>query len=165
MAAHEKRVLEIMQRAMRAEMDAVEIFSELMSRIENPTLEGKVHCLAIEESQHLQILEETCAQWFPDRPPLLPPSQLPDAICCKKSREELSVEDILECAVEVERRSRARYLEAALTADSDDERSLFSFLADWEFSHLMTLGGQHRMKPRYPCPEPEAAGTPHLVFH
>jgi len=150
MGIEELTALEALGVAIRAEQDASEVYSDLALRVGNELLRQKIELLAKEELQHKRILEEMYKKQFTDVPLLLPPSQLPKEISCKTERDQLSVRDILSCAIEQERKSREFYLEAALKATDLTGKAMFNFLADWEFSHQMALSAEYEMVIRYP---------------
>lgn len=142
--------LEALGIAIRAEADAAEIYQEVAGRIGNPFLQRRVLVLAREEQQHRRILEDAYNKQFPGVPLVLPGSQLPREICTTELRRHLSVREVLSCAIERERRSREFYLQAAETTTDLTGRTMFNFLADWEFSHQMALSAEYEMLVRYP---------------
>jgi rubrerythrin len=150
MVAHELTALEALGVGIRAEIDAAEFYSELGNRVSNPFLQQKILLLAKEELQHKRLLEEAYHQKFPDVPLALPTSQLPKQISCKADREQLSITEVLSCAIEEERKAREFYLRAAQCATDLTGHRMFNYLADWEFSHEMELTAERDMLRRYP---------------
>ena len=150
MAPHELTAIEALGVAIRAEIDASEVYAELATRVPNPFLQQKIMLLAKEELQHKRILEEAYKTKFPEVPLVLPGSQLPKEISCRADRDQLSASEILSCAIEEERRARQFYLEAAQQATDLTGQRMFNYLADWEFSHEMALTAERDMLLRYP---------------
>jgi rubrerythrin len=150
MPPHELTASEALGVAIRAEIDASEIYTELANRVPNPFLQQKINLLAKEELQHKRILEEAFKAQFPEVPLALPSSQLPKEISCTADRKRLSVSEVLSCAIEEERKSRQFYLQAAEHAADLSGQRMFNYLADWEFSHEMALTAERDMLLRYP---------------
>jgi rubrerythrin len=150
MPSHELTAIEALGVAIRAEIDASEVYAELASRVPNPFLHQKIQLLSKEELQHKRILEEAYKAQFPGVPLILPSSQLPKEICCRADREHLCAREILSCAIEEERKWRQFYLEAAQHAADLSGQRMFNYLADWEFSHEMVLTAERDMLLRYP---------------
>ena len=150
MPPHELTAVEALGVAIRAEIDASELYAELATRVPNPFLQQKILLLSKEELQHKRILEEAYKTHFPEVPLALPTSQLPKAISCRADREQLSASEILNCAIEEERKLRQFYLEAAQHAADLSGQRMFNYLADWEFSHEMALTAERDMLLRYP---------------
>ena len=88
----ELRALEALGVGIRAEIDASELYSEL---------------------QRKPLLEEAYQRQFPEGPVPLPPSPLAKQISSKADRQQLTVTEVLSCAIEEERRARELYLQAA----------------------------------------------------
>ena len=94
MSPHELTAIEALGVAIRAEMDAAEVYAELASRVPNLFLRQKILLLSKEKLQHKRILEEAYKVQFPQVPLVLPSSQLPAAISCRADREHLSAREI-----------------------------------------------------------------------
>ena len=75
---------------------------------------------------------------------------MPKAVSCKELRGKMTVKDVLHCAIEEERRSHEFYLRAADRTADLSGKSMFRFLADWEYSHEMALSAEYEMITRYP---------------
>lgn len=142
--------LEALGIAIRAALDASELYTELTHRAGNSLIRDKLLLLAREEQQHQRILEETYQRRFPDVPLELPRSQLPSGMSCQDLRAQLTPQRLLSCAIEQERRSREFYLHQADLADDTNGRRMFNFLADWEFSHQMELAPDYELLTRFP---------------
>lgn len=142
--------LEALGIAIRAEIDAAEVYTELAARIGNPFLQQKILTLAKEEQQHRRILEEAYRSQFQEVPLALPDSRLAAEFSTPTLRDQLSVKEVLALAITHERQSREFYLEAAASTTDLSGKRMFNYLADWEFSHQMELTAEHDMIMRYP---------------
>jgi rubrerythrin len=63
--------------AIRAEIDASAVYTEIAARVSNPILRHRIDLLAGEGSQHRHILERAYQERFPEIPLELPHSWLP----------------------------------------------------------------------------------------
>lgn len=142
--------LEALGLAIRAEIDACELYGDLAKRVRNPLVREKFELLAKEESQHQRILEKAYEQHFPEVPLQVPRTQLSKEYSCTSLREQKSLKDVLAFAISEERRSHERYLKAAEQAKDPSGQAMFHYLADWEFSHQMALTAEYEMLVRYP---------------
>lgn len=150
MVVPELTALEALGIAIRAEIDAAEVYQEFASRVDNPFLKRKVKVLVSEELQHKRILEDAYKKQFPEVPLVLPSSQLAKEISNKTRRDRLSLREILSYAIDEERRSRDFYLKAADSVTDLTGKAMFNFLADWEFSHQMELTAEYELVVHYP---------------
>jgi rubrerythrin len=136
--------------AIRAELDASEIYAELGKRVGNAFLQQKILLVGKEELQHKRILEEVYNSRFPEIPLDLPRSRLPTPLSCRTMRSQMSVREMLFSVIEQERRSHEFYVQTSGIASDIAGKALFSLLADWEFSHEMQLSAEYEMVVRYP---------------
>lgn len=143
--------LEALGIAIRSEIDAQNLYEELGQRIASPAVAGRFKQLLNEEKQHQKILEEMHGRYFPGTQVKLPPSVLPVNFSTKGKRVNRSVVDVLELAVEEERKSREFYLDAAEQTPELSGKRMFRFLADMEFSHQMRLQAEIELCKRYPA--------------
>src|SRR3972149_782726 len=105
--------LEALGIAIRSEIDAQNLYEELGRRIASPAVAGRFKQLLNEEKQHQKILEEMYSRYFSGTQIKLPPSVLPVSFSSKEKRAHKSLLDVLELALEEERKSREFYLDAA----------------------------------------------------
>ncbi|MGD1104809.1 MAG: hypothetical protein ABSA59_22420 [Terriglobia bacterium] len=88
----ERRVLEALGVVNWVEIDAAELYSEL---------------------QRKRLLEEADQGQFPEVPVPFPPSQLAEQISSRADRQQLTVTEVLSCAIEEERRAQELNLQVA----------------------------------------------------
>jgi rubrerythrin len=150
MAVEHLAALEAFGIAIRAEIDASAIYTEIAARVDNPILRQRIDLFAGEESQHRHILEQAYQECFPEIPLELPHSRLPNPISCQALREMMSLKDILWCAIEEECRWHELYLKAAEQTTDPGGKMMYRFLADSEFSHKTALNAEYEMIARYP---------------
>jgi rubrerythrin len=143
--------LEALGIAIRSEIDAQNLYEELGQRTAWPVVRGRFKQLLNEEKQHQTILEEMHSRYFPGTQIKLPPSVLPVDFRTKEKRTHRSVVDVLELAIEEERKSREFYLDAAEQTPELSGKRMFRFLADMEYSHQMRLQAEAELCKRYPA--------------
>ena len=142
--------LEALGIAIRSEIDAQNLYQELGQRTASAAVAGRFKQLLKEERQHQKILEEMHSRYFPGTQVKLPPSVLPVSFSTKEKRINKSVVDVLELAIEEERKSREFYLDAAEQTPELSGKRMFRFLADMEFSHQMRLQAEIELCKKYP---------------
>ncbi|MDZ7262073.1 MAG: hypothetical protein ONB05_08210, partial [candidate division KSB1 bacterium] len=100
--------LEVLGVAIKSELEAAELYRKLANKIKNPTLKEKVQFLMAEEEKHRRIFEGIFKKSFPEVELKLPAtSQVPNME--KALREDLTVEEIFQIAMEAERISQNFY--------------------------------------------------------
>jgi rubrerythrin len=142
--------LEVLGVAVRSEIDAQNIYREMAERVSNPRAKERFHLLAAEEQRHQNLLERKYQELFPNVPLKLPPSQLPPKALTGDLRKEMSLREVLDLAIREERHSRDFYLEGAHHVDDLTGKAMLKFLADWEYTHQMSLQGEYDMLIKYP---------------
>jgi rubrerythrin len=136
--------------AIRSEMDSRDIYRELAERFQHPITRRRFELLAAEEEQHLQHLTERYEEVAGGVPLAIPSSQLPKTMASAEARGQWDMADVLDMAIEEERRSREFYLQAARDTNDLSGRAMFRFLADMEYLHWMTLAQEKDLLVRYP---------------
>jgi len=142
--------LEALGIAIRSEQDSSDIYLELAARIEDPIIRRRFELLASEEEQHRRYLSDQYKELAGDVPLELPPSQLPLGMITPEERSRWKLEEVLDLAIDEERRSREFYLKAARDTTDLSGRAMFRFLADMEYQHWMILAQEKDMVVRYP---------------
>lgn len=142
--------LEALGIAIRAEMDAKQIYQELAQRCEDPLVRRRFELLAADEDRHLEMLKEKWNEIAHDVELKLPPSRLPKEMITAEQRGQMTMRQVLDVAIVEERHSREFYLQAADETNDLSGKSMFRFLADMEYSHWMTLAQERDMMTRYP---------------
>ncbi len=142
--------LEALGIAIRSEIDAQNLYEELKKRTTSSGVLDRFKQLQNEEKQHQKILEQMYYRMFPQTELKLPPSVLPIGFSGKEKRTHKSLVEVLELAIEEERRSRDFYLDVAEQTPELSGKKMFRFLADMEYSHQMRLQAESELCRRYP---------------
>src|SRR3990172_8890412 len=146
--------LEALGIAIRSELDAQNLYEELSQRPVSAAVAGRFKQLLNEEKQNQKILTEMYGRLFPNTEVRLPPSVLPVVFSTREKRAHQSLPDVLQLAIEEERRSREFYLDAAEQTPELSGKRMFRFLADMEYSHQMRLQAEMELckkSPTYFC--------------
>jgi len=142
--------LEALGLAIRAEMDAIEIYHELAERCDRPLVCRRFDQLAAEEEQHRAYLIEKWENLAAGVELKLPPSRLPPEMRSREVRAVHTVAEVLDLAIAEEMRSREFYLQAARETEDLSGRQMFRYLADMEYRHWMNLSQERDLLWRYP---------------
>ncbi len=142
--------LEALGLAIRAEMDAIEIYHDLAERCDRPLVRRRFEQLAAEEEQHRVYLLEQWEKLAAGVELQLPPSRLPPEMRTREVRAVRTVEEVLDLAIAEERRSRDFYLQAARETEDLSGQQMFRYLADMEYRHWMHLSQERDLLSRYP---------------
>lgn len=142
--------LEALGIAIRSEIDAQEVYKDLSDLCENELLKERFLNLHKEEKRHQLLLEKKYKEMFPEVELVLPNSQLPKAASSTPLRRKLGLKDVLQLAIEEEKKSREFYLDCLSTVSDLSGQRMFRFLADMEFSHQMILSAELEMIEKYP---------------
>ncbi len=142
--------LEALAVAIRSEMDSRDVYRDLADRCSEMLLAQRFELLATEEERHLEYLTERYEAIAGGTPLRVPTSQLPKGMATCEERRGSSLAQILDLAVEEERRSREFYLMAAQGTDDPSGQAMFRFLADMEYQHWMALSQERDLLLRYP---------------
>ncbi|MHB1688866.1 MAG: ferritin-like domain-containing protein [Ignavibacteriaceae bacterium] len=150
MIADDLTALEALGIAIRSEIDAQEVYKDLADLCKNDDLKERFLTLYHEENRHQTLLEKMYNDMFSDIELILPQCQLPKEVNTSLSRKNLAVKDILELAINEERKSREFYLDCASGIKDLSGQRMFRFLADMEFSHQAILNAEYEILLRYP---------------
>jgi len=142
--------LEALGIAIRAEMDSQELFDELARMAEDPQIGRRFELLAYEEQRHRDYLETRWEDLAGGVPMKLPGSWLPEGRTTREQRSGMRIEDVLDLAIEEERRAHEFYAAEATRTDDLSGRRMFRFLADMKFRQWTTLAQEKEMLARYP---------------
>jgi len=142
--------LEALGIAIRAEMDARELYLELARRSPDRQIKRRFELLAADERQHRLHLERRWKELAEGQPLKLPPSQLPQRASTRARRSHMTLEEVLDLALGEERSAREFFLRAARETDDLSGRAMFRFLADIAHQHWLTLAQEKDMLVRYP---------------
>lgn len=142
--------LEALGVAIRGELDAREIYLDLAERCEDPLSHRRFELLAAEEERHHEFLREKWRELSGGVSLRLAPSQLPRGMATREERSRHSLGEVLDIAIEEERRSREFYLAAARSSQDPTGEAMFRYLADMEYRHWMELAEERDLLARYP---------------
>jgi rubrerythrin len=138
--------LEALGIAIRAEMDAGELFDELARSSDDPLIRRRYELLAAVENQHREYLTARYRELAGDVALKLPPSRVP----ASSGGAARHPEQVLDAAIDEERHAREFYLQAARDTEDLSGRTMFRFLADMHYQHWMTLAQEKDLLVRYP---------------
>jgi len=141
--------LEYYSIAIRAEIEARDIYHRVAERIVNESLKEKVLFLEAEEEKHRSCLEAMYARTFPGVKLLLPENTFLPRIDVAMS-DTAGVEEVFEIAMEWEKMSADFYEELSNKAtDPGSVAVLISFSAT-EWSHYHLVKGEYEMVKAFP---------------
>lgn len=135
--------------AIRAEIDAAEIYRGLAGLVRNEALKQKLDFLAREEDRHKAILERLFKDHFPGRPLLVPEAGRKP----KKSvpvDEAASVLALFQLAMAKEKEAEEYYRAAKAEAEDAQSRRILDYLARTERSHYYMLRSEIDLLTRFP---------------
>lgn len=141
--------LEVLGLAIRAEMDASDLYSRLAGCIKNEIARDRILQLAREEMKHRDLLEARYEQLARGTELALPESRLP-ADVIGTHHPAMTLREALTFAIDLEKSSRDMYLRAHDQASDLTGKQMFKFLADMEFQHQMELTHEYQMLLQYP---------------
>jgi rubrerythrin len=142
--------LEVLGVAIRSEVDAQTLYREMAQRATNPVVRERFYLLESEEVQHQTILQKKFNKLYPNVPFKMPPSVLPPKASSAALRRDLDVLDLLDIAIAEEQHSKEMYSRAASQSTDLSGKAMLKFLADTEYSHLMSLTAERDLLRKYP---------------
>ena len=151
MSIEDLTALEALGIAIRSEIDAQELYRDLSEMCNDDLLKDRFMNLYSEEKRHQVLLEHKYKEMFPETELILPQSQLPVEAVEKDTRKKMKIKDVLQIAINEEKRSREFYLDCASTIKDLSGIRMFRFLADMEFSHQMILTAEYELLDKYPA--------------
>lgn len=125
--------------AIRVGADARDVYSDLAARAGECRLRRLFELLAAEHERHREYLE---ARWRYSAANVsleLPPSRLPAGRTTHEERLGCTLEEMLDLAMDHERRARVFFLGAARDAGDVSGQAIFRFLAEMAHQHWVTL--------------------------
>jgi rubrerythrin len=131
---------ELFLTAIKAEVDANEIYSKLADGVKNAYLKDKLKFLAGEESKHREYLEITYKDRFPGTEVELPEKTIVPLPELKIPDERVPISQILESAMEAERAAQEFYNSFATRFEEQpDIKNTLEFFATMELGHFKIL--------------------------
>jgi len=142
-------IFEVLAVAVKSEIDAADVYSQLQAKVKNEILKQKLKFLVFEEKKHRQILERLFSQRFPGKKLEIPEKSFLPSI--KASLDERSsVLDIFKAALMAEKTSEDFYKEASQKAREKGSRRILEYLARVERSHFFMIKSEIDLLERFP---------------
>ncbi len=142
-------LLEVLSIAIRAKVEAAQVYDELAQRVTNPTLKEKLLFLKDEEETHGTILVEMYTQNFPEVTMALPPrSPLPKADIALN--DDTSLLELLEMAMQWQKAWAEYYATFARRARNVKGKAMLQYLSQMESSHYHMLKRERDFLARFP---------------
>lgn len=135
--------------AIRAEIDAAEIYRGLRDIVRNEALREKLNFLAREEDRHKAILERLFKDHFPGRNLIVPASGRKPKKAVPVD-EAASVLDLFKLAMAKEKEAEDYYRGAKTAAEDAQVRRILDYLARTERSHYFMLRSEIDLLERFP---------------
>jgi rubrerythrin len=150
MIAEGLTALEALGLAVRCEIDAQELYQNLVSLTDNDLLKERFLNLSQEEKRHQLLLEKKYKEMFPNVELKIPPCQLPGEMMDKSVGKGMGIKGVLKLAIDESKRVKEFYLDCTETTTDLSGKRMFRFLADMKFSHQMMLNAELEMIEKYP---------------
>jgi rubrerythrin len=140
---------DIMAVAVRAEMDAADIYTHLRGRVKNEVLIQKLKFLADEEIRHKAILERLFADKFPGRKLAVPAKSARPAKAVPLD-ETSSILDLFKLAMAKEKEAEEFYKSSKASIEDAAGRKILDYLSRVERSHYYMLKSEIDLLERFP---------------
>jgi len=128
--------------AVRAEIDANKIYSDLADKVSNPLLKEKFKLLAFEENKHKTILEKLFAGLFPGEEIEIPDKTDETLLPSIQMTPSSSLVDILYRAMEAEKAAEKFYVSLSEKVQKP-QREILEYLGKVERSHYYLLQSEY----------------------
>lgn len=131
---------ELMLSALKSEIEANRVYSEIAEKVKNAFLKEKLIYLATEEENHKRFLEKLYKETFPDSKLIVPektPVPLPEI---KIWEENMPLSEVIESAMNAEMAAHDFYRSLAERfRDNEKNRKLMEYFANMELGHYKIL--------------------------
>jgi len=151
--------------AVRAEIDAADLYRELLGKVRNEALRQKLDFLAKEEDRHKAILERVFRDHFPGRKLVVPARS-------KRPKTPVGVDEapevvsLFKLAMLKEKEAEELYRAAKVRAEDAQAKRILDYLARVERSHYFMLQSEIDLLERFPdYYDVEAAHEGQDLFH
>ena len=144
----EKTTAHILKSAILLERRGRAFYKKVASQTELPAVREFFDTMAAEEEQHIAILSEQFRS-FEEKGAFAPigsevgSADVSKTVLTDRMKEEISAADFeaaaISAAMSMEQRAIDLYSERAKSAEDEHERALYTWLSDWEKSHLTWL--------------------------
>ena len=129
--------------AIKAELDFMELYTELESRAKNKDLKEKAKYLKSEEEKHKKLFENLFARQFPEQELVIPDKLLIPAF--QRIASATSVTELFELAMEGEQKVAEFYADLANRSPDKTSRTILTYLQNMEISHYYFLKADHEL--------------------
>jgi len=137
-------VRQLLEMAIRAEMDANKIYSDLSNSLKNPLLKEKFQWLAFEEGKHKESLEKLFHPLLKEEKMVIPDKTDEALLPAINIAPSSSLVDILYQAMKAEEAAGDFYLSLAQKI-SDPQQKILKYLSHVEHSHYTMLKSEYLM--------------------
>ncbi|KAA0003088.1 MAG: Rubrerythrin [Thermoplasmata archaeon] len=135
---------EILEIAIKAEIDAADVYKKLAESVDIFLLKDKFHFLENEEKGHRRLLEKIFENKFPGKEIILPDkSQVP--LPEVKIEEGTPLSSIISRAMEAERVAAEFYKEMEKEMGEEKEKVIARYLSSMEESHYYLLKSEREI--------------------
>ncbi len=145
----ELKPFEVIEVAVKSEIDAADFYSRLYDRVKNELLRGKLKFLIFEEKKHRKILEKLFSHRFPERDLQVPEKSFLPPIAADVG-DEASVLDLFQAALQAEKTSEEFYKEAGEKAEDETSRKILTYLSRVERSHYFAIQSEIDLLEKFP---------------
>ncbi len=136
-------IQELLEMAIRAEIDSENIYSDLSKMVKNYLLKEKLEFLAKEENGHKKMLEHIFSMKYPNKEPEIPDStKVPLPHIVIKEKEPLS--DIFTQAMDAEEKTSKFYTDLSKRMKGE-ESNILSYMSNVEMSHYYLLKSEREL--------------------
>jgi len=137
-------VKELLGIAIRAEIDANKIYSDIANRVSNLLLKEKFQMLAFEENKHREILEKFYEVLFQGEKIQFPDKTDEDLLPSIQFTPSSSLVDILYQAMESEKSAESFYAHLAERFENS-QKKILEYLSKVEHSHYVMLKSEYTL--------------------
>jgi rubrerythrin len=130
-------VLEVLGIAVKKEIDAGAFYREFAARINNPLVHRKIQNLAEQEDEHAAVLRKEYQRMTGGEEPAVPDGF--QTGIKKDLDDDMTPEQLLEMAMEIEKKAAEYYREAAKRSEDPRGRDVLEYLARFEDDHFRLL--------------------------
>lgn len=124
--------------AIKAEIEAQEVYSRIKEHTENLVLKDKMGFLTGEEKRHEHILRGLFKKQFPDQKPSVPEETVAPVPAWHPEKGD-EVSTILQAAMQTEEDAKNFYLDMSKRVEDPEVRSMLGYLAAMEQTHYHLL--------------------------
>jgi len=130
--------LEILSIAIKAEIDAVALYTKMKGMVKSQDLKEKMDFLISQEEKHESILREVYEKRFPDVELALPPKALVPAIGEILARDA-SLKELFDVGMQAEKLAEGFYADLANKTNDRNAKSTLMYMSSMEQSHYAIL--------------------------